>query len=449
MNILLITWHDLGCHLGCYGRGDVRSPNVDRLATEGTRFANYFATAPVCSPARGSTITGRYPHVNGLQGLTNRGWALNPGEKTVEGYLHEAGFRTAMIGHQHETHDAADFAFDEIWTESKQCDDVAPRVAQYFRTRRPGDKPFFARIGFFQVHRPLAGYPVGDTSGVEPLPYLPDCEPLRRQISQYHACIEHADRRLGDILDALAESGLDRDTLVIFTTDHGIPFPRAKGSLYDSGLRVALIARMPEVIAEGAVCDALLSNVDLLPTVLDLAGVEADLSAVNGKSFAPVLDGSVEEINEEVRGEFVGGESYVPKRCVRTRRHKYIANFERVRRLHAFEQEILRTDLPASLPDAFCLPVPVEELYDLAADPDELRNLAVEPVMLPTLQEMRERLRAWMEATDDPLLRGPIVTPNYAQVMASLFAGPPPAGPVNWPQSNAVPRVVNWREDAG
>lgn len=448
MNILLITWHDLGCHLGCYGRGDVRSPNVDRLASEGTRFANYFATAPVCSPARGSMITGRYPHVNGLQGLTNRGWSMNPGEKTLAAWLREAGFRTAMIGHQHETLDIADFAFDEIWTGSKQCDDVAPRVAQYFRTRREGDTPFFARVGFFQVHRPITGYPVGDTSAIEPLPYLPDAEPLRRQLTQYHACIEHADRRLGDILAALAETGLDRDALVLFTTDHGIPFPRAKGSLYDSGLNVALVARMPGVIAEGAVRNALLSNVDLLPTVLDLAGVDADLSAVNGRSFASVLDGSTDEVNDEVFGEFVGGEGYVPKRCVRTRRHKYIANFERVRRLHAFEQEILRTDLPAAL-DAFCRPVPVEELYDLEADPNELANLAVEPEALPTLQEMRGRLRAWMEATDDPLLHGPIVTPNYAKVMASLFDGPPPDGPVTWPRSSGEACVKNWREDAG
>lgn len=433
-NIILISWHDLGKHLHCYGRGDVSSPNLDELANEGMRFDNFFSTCPMCSPARGSMLTGRWPHVNGLQALTNRGWDLPLEERTMENYLKDAGYFTRLFGFQHERTNPADFGFDEMWIESTHCDDVAEAVCSFLMDWK-GAEPFFARIGFQQAHRPWGKYSAGDPDTVDSLPFLPDSEPIRRQLTQFHQCIEHADRRVGQILGQLKASGLERNTLVIFTTDHGIGFPRAKGTLYDPGLETAMIMKLPNVIKAGTVAMQLLSNIDLLPTVLELLGIEMDFRLFNGKSFLKVLQGDKGDVNTAIYGERSWGDDYQPKRCIRTNHYKYILNFEALPRISAYGggEDVFGDDILKYLTAGYRNPVSVEELYDIQKDSYEQTNLVAFPDQCEqTLDEMRAMLIKWMRETNDPLLDGPIVSPNYKLVMSSLFEGNLPEKPLVW-----------------
>ncbi len=425
LNIVLISWHDLGKHLNCYGRGDVSSPNLDKLAEEGLRFDNFFSTCPMCSPARGSMLTGRWPHVNGLQALTNRGWDLPLEERTMENYLKDAGYFTQLFGFQHERTDPADFGFDKTWVESTHCDDVANAVCSFIEERND-TKPFFARIGFQQVHRPWKKYPAGDPDTVDSLPFIPDSEPVRRQLTQFHQCIEHADRCVGQILGQLKDSGFEENTLVIFTTDHGIGFPRAKGTLYDAGLETAMIMKLPGVIEAGTVAEQLLSNVDLLPTIMDTFGIETDFSHFSGKSFLKVLQGCEYEVNTAIFGERSWGDDYQPKRCIRTNQYKYIINFEALPGISEYGggEDVLGDNILTHLPPGYRNPVSAEELYDIREDPDEQKNLAAFfDDYRGVLNEMRAGLIKWMQDTHDPLLDGPIVSPNYKLVMSSLFEG--------------------------
>ncbi|WP_158564409.1 sulfatase family protein, partial [Jiangella anatolica] len=292
--MVLIHWHDVGTHLGAYGHGDVTSPAVDGLAAEGLRFDRAFCTTPLCSPARGSLFTGRYPHANGLMGLVNRGWEYRPGERTAPSLLSELGYRTALIGQQHESHDPSRLGFDEVWAwpaGRARCGPVAERAVAWLEAG-PAE-PFFLTVGFFETHRP---YPVEEYPPVDPVSvrvpaYLPDNEDTREDLAGFLGSVRVADAATGRVVEAVERAGLAGSTLVLFTTDHGIAFPRAKGTLYDPGIGVALLARPPRSwgVAPGA-SDGLVSHVDVVPTLLELAGGEVP-AFVQGQSFAGVLRG--------------------------------------------------------------------------------------------------------------------------------------------------------------
>jgi len=177
-NVLLITSHDTGRHLGCYGVSSVHTPHLDRLAGEGCRFTRYFAAATVCSPSRGAMMTGRYPQRNGMIGLCHLpwGWNLNPGEKHLSHRMHEAGYYTALFGHQHETRDIdAELCFDEhgfhrdpATGEHLPCDQVAPAVGDFLAGRAGERQPFYLQVGFFETHQPydFGGATADDEHGV-------------------------------------------------------------------------------------------------------------------------------------------------------------------------------------------------------------------------------------------------------------------------------------------
>jgi N-sulfoglucosamine sulfohydrolase len=413
-HIVLLVCHDLGRYLPCYGVGGLETPNLDRLAAEGAVLGRYFAAAPLCSPSRGSIITGCYPHQHGLMGLVNRGWDMPDRTPTLAQRLREAGYATYLFGFQHEKRDARRSGYDHLHhvRGPHRAAEVVPSFVEFLHGAREATRggPFLAVIGVSEVHRPFVSehYQPLRPAGVDVPAFLPDRPAVREDLAALGGLVSALDAGVGQVLDALEDTGQDRRTLVVFTTDHGLPFPRAKSTLYDAGLGTALLCRLPGAVPAGRRVDALLSNVDLLPTLLEAAGLPPPQD-VAGRSFWSLLRGAAGAGREEVFAEKTWHDAYDPMRAVRTERWKYIRNF-------APGPELL---LPADIAAAPSATVPEvvaalgraraeEELYDLAADPCERVNLAADPEHAAVLRGLAARLQAWMEETGDPLLRGPI-----------------------------------------
>ncbi len=398
----MVITHDTGRHLGCYGRG-VETPNMDRLAGEGVMFTNFFCTAPQCSPSRASFLTGRYPHNNGLIGLTHRGFRLNPDEPLLPALLAQEDYSTYLFGFQHESPDPRSLGYQNvIQGESNSCLNVTPLVLE-FLSKSP-EEPFFAMVGFSETHRRFPQYdgPVDDVQG---LPYLPDDPDVRRDVAGLNMLVRRVDEKMGEILDALDKNGLRDSTLVVYTTDHGIAFPGAKATLLDPGIEIALLMRGPGGFEGGKRVDALLSNIDFLPTVLDLCGVPIP-GEVQGESVLPLVRGESEKLHDRIFVELTYHAAYDPMRGVRTERYKYVRTYEE--RPFWFPPNVDRgpsKELVRRL-GYFDRPRPSEMLFDLRADPIERENLAGDSNHADLLEEMRSTVEGWMRETDDPMLRG-------------------------------------------
>ena len=415
-NVLLIAVHDLGTRLGCYGSENVPSANLDRFAAEGVRFTRNFCTAPYCSPSRGGIISGQYPHVNGLMGLVNLGWDWRPENHTLAKLLGSAGYETHLFGFQHEaTNDNIEsLGFEHVSDRGlkHKCRIVAPMVEEFFAGRGAGDatRPFYVRVGFDEVHRSFKDHTPEDPEKVVLPPWVEDSPGAREDFAEYDGAIRDMDAAVGRILAALDAAGLAEDTLVIFTTDHGSPFPRAKASLYDAGINTALMLRWPGGGVSGGVAhDQMLSNVDLFPTLLEICGVEVP-GNIQGRSFLPLLRGEEYSPREFI---FAGKNTQATdvKRCLRTERYKYIRNYNPGPRLMLSgdaESSLTRRDMN----NDHVAPRPEVELYDLEADPLERDNLAGRPESGEIERDLAARLRGLQEETGDPLLAGPIPRPG-------------------------------------
>jgi arylsulfatase A-like enzyme len=423
-NVLQIVCHDLGRHLGCYGMGAVHTPALDRIAAEGVRFANAFCTAPGCSPSRAALATGRYPHSNGCMGLAHAhfGWDLAPGERHTAQLLAAAGYQTVLFGLQHVTYQPERLGFATIHPE-RPADAVAAAVAAFLAAPR-GTDPFYAEINFFEPHRPFdfGGIAPDRERGVAVPPYLTDDEASRGEAAALQGAIRKVDAAVARIVAALDGAGLGHRSLLLFTADHGLAFPRAKGSLYDAGIEVALLVRWPSGAATGIVREELVSNVDVLPTFLEAAGVPVPEN-VQGQSFRPLLrnPAATTPSREAIYAEKTYHEHYDPQRCVRTHRHKLIQHFEVSNRAYVPGDIARAPSFPAAIAD-LAPERGMLELYDLVLDPGEQRNLADDPDWGDELGRLGRRLREWMRGTDDPLLRGPIASPYADRARARLEA---------------------------
>jgi arylsulfatase A-like enzyme len=409
-NILLVIVHDLGTRLGCYGYDSVPSPNLDRLAGEGVRFERNFATATFCSPSRGSMITGKYPHVNGLMGLVNLGWDWDPSNRTLAMALGDAGYETSLFGFQHETRNdrVPELGFQHVAGRAvKRAADVAPLVEHFLRGRGACGQPFYARVGFTEVHRKFDRYTPEDPARVTLPNYVADTAGAREDFAPYDGAIRHMDSAVGRILHALDDAGLRDNTLVAFTTDHGSPMVRAKGALYDAGINTALLMRWPNGFRGAQVRPELISNVDLFPTVLEATDVQIP-GDIQGRSFLPLLQGR----DWDPRDVVFAGKNTVDgdaKRCVRSERFKYIRNYDPGPELVIPDSEISVTR--RDMGNDHVRPRPEAEFYDLDADPAEQVNLAGQARFADAETELAERLHAIQQETTDPILAGPISRP--------------------------------------
>jgi arylsulfatase A-like enzyme len=425
-NILFITCHDLGKHLGCYGQKTVPSEALDTLAEEGVIFDNSFCTAPQCSPSRAALHTGRHAHSVGVLGLAHRpfDWHLHRDQMHVARRLREAGYETTLIGVQHVTHSqkAPALGYDHVLPI-----EPAPRLAEtarkFLKSKARSDKPFYLEIGFFEPHRPYdwGGAAPDSSKGVDLPPYIPDAPGSVADFAALQGMIRSMDEAAGMILAGLAKAGLAEETLVIFTADHGLAMPRAKCTLYDPGINTSLLMRWPaRGISGGRRYANLISHVDVVPTLLEAVGLPAP-GNLHGKSFWPLLQGQPYEPNQEVFAEKSYHTAYEPMRAIRTQRHKLILNFE----------VGLKFDVPGDICQSPIYPLIIDqlvgerdyiELYDLEKDPTETVNLAGRPEVAGLEQTLLHRLRQWMEMTEDPLLRGPISSPFYEDTMKFLNA---------------------------
>jgi len=412
-NVIVITCHDLGDMLGCYGV-PVATPKLDALAASGALLVNHFSTDPVCSPARGSIVTGCYPHTNGLMGLVHRGWSLDVDKcPALPMVLGRAGYETILFGLEHEHPVPSRMGYQSVhpvhW---KHSEEVCAGVADWLRHRRSG-RPFFAGVGFAEVHR-LGGNPSNFMRDVyQPEkpevvavpPYLPDIPEIREDLAWFYGAIKHMDKSIGQVMEALDRTGLRKDTIVVFLSDHGPSFQHAKATLYDGGIKVAGMMSWPGGIPAGLRCRALTSHVDVLPTLLDLLGLAVP-KHMEGMSQLQLVRGGPATPRKHVFAEKNVTNYFDPTRAVRNERFKYIRKgvqsciFDFV----IPEIEGCKANFRANraVQDFYSARRCREEFYDLSADPGELNNRIDDPACAGPLCELRSALDAHLVATDDP-----------------------------------------------
>ena len=412
-NILYIHSHDTGRYLEPYGH-PVPAPNLQRLAGGGVLFRQAYSAAPTCSPSRASLLTGQCPHSNGMLGLAHRGFSLNDYQRHILHTLRDqAGYRATLIGLQHIAQDPNIIGYDEvIRCKGNLAENVAPAAVQFLN--KAPKQPFLLTVGFFETHREF--HPPGpeeDPRYTLPPPPIPDTPKTRQDMAGFKASARILDHAVGEVLTALEKNGMAGNTLVISTTDHGISFPDMKCNLTDHGMGVSMILRGPGGFTGGKVCDAMVSHVDIFPTVCELLEIKPP-AWLEGRSFLPVIRGEKAEVNDQVFAEVNYHAAYEPKRCVRTSRWKYVRHFG------GRDRPVL-----PNCDDGFSKslwleqgwknrPVAQEGLYDLVFDPLERRNIASDPSQASVLADMRGRLDRWMHDTKDPILKGPIRAPKGA-----------------------------------
>jgi arylsulfatase A-like enzyme len=397
-----------------YGRATCRTPHLDRLAREGARFERFYTPVPLCQPARACLYTGVLPHRNGVFAFED----VRPGVATWPELL-RGHATTAMIGKLN-AGPRARFAFDhtvELKDEQGRSPEAYERATAEFLSAA-AERPFAAVINFNDPHRPFGEGGEGgearephDPKAVWVPPFLWDTPETRVDLAKYYDALARMDEAIGRVL-ALLEP-LAGDTLVIFTSDNGAPFPFAKTTLYEAGINLPFIARWPGVVQPGSAVASPTSLLDLLPTALEVFGVEAD-GPRDGRSLLPLLRGEPVEERPIVGWITATRAGHYPTRSIRLGDTKYVRNFEPRREFVNSVMsgsrtwaswEALESEKPALRRRMRRLRHrPAEELYDLASDPHELADLAGDASRADELERVRGELRAWMESAEDRLL---------------------------------------------
>jgi N-sulfoglucosamine sulfohydrolase len=406
--------HDTGRYVQPYGE-QVLMPNVQALADQGVLFRQAFCAAPTCSASRACLLTGQYGQSNGMLGLAHRGWSLRDYTHHIVHVLRDVGYTSVLIGEQHISKEPDVIGYDEVMKiPTTRVDTVAPLAMEVLR--RPREQPLFLSVGFFETHRAFLGPgSLRDVQYSKPPANLPDSPETRADMAAFKASARSLDHGVGMVLSALDEAGLAEDTLIIFTTDHGMPFPGAKATLYDRGIGVLLILRGPPPFRAGRVSDALVSHVDIYPTLCDYLGIERP-AFLQGVSLLPLLRGEVERAREEIFAGSTWHAAYEPQRAIRTTEHKYIRRWgERLTPVLPNTDDGPSKDL--LLRNGWAdREIAREQLDDLVFDPNEANNLAGDPGSVNVLAELRARLEAWMRDTDDPLLAGHVDPPPGVEI---------------------------------
>lgn len=425
MNVIYINTHDSGRILSPYGY-DVPTPNLRKFSEDALVYRQAYCVGPTCSPSRSGLLTGMYPHSNGMLGLSQRGFGIENYDWHLVNKVKEEGYKTILCGIQHEagsylehSKGASTIGYDEdITCDNKgiEQEDLvkwdyknAKSVAEWIKINGKKEK-FFISYGLYATHR---RYPKEidasiDTRYIVPPYPIVDTAENREDHAKYLTSAAWFDKCFGLVIDTLKDEGLYEDTIIIFTTDHGLAVPYSKCNLYDSGIGVALVIRVPGVKANGNVTDSLVSQVDIYPTLCDLLNIEKP-ERLQGKSFANLFVNQEEVHRECVFAEINFHTSYEPVRCVRTKRYKYI---------RYFDEDYLGinySNIDESMPKNFLIDNGLkdqvkykEALFDLYHDPGERKNLIDCERYKHTLLYMKEILLSWQEDTKDPLLKGNI-----------------------------------------
>jgi N-sulfoglucosamine sulfohydrolase len=466
-NVVLFVTDDQSQDAGCYGNSVIQTPNLDALARDGTMFTHAFCTTASCSASRSVILSGLHNHANGHYGHQHNYHKFNAYTNIVglPNYLTKAGYRTARCGKYHVAPESV-YQFEEVIPGPTRSPVVMANNCQDFIAEE-SDKPFFLYICTSDPHRgggdanelphkpnrfgnpkpDSKGYPgieevVYDPSDVIVPGFLPDTPTCRAEIAQYYQSVSRIDQGLGRLVEILSDADKWDDTLFIYISDHGIAMPGAKTTVYEGGMRSPCIVRNPYNEKRRVVTDAMVSWVDIAPTILDFAGVldsktgrakrevlskldkpepgtqqtrKTNPGEFHGRSFLPVLD------KEKTKGwdvvyashQFHEIQMYYPMRVVRERQYKLIWNiahplsFPFASDLWAAPtwqaQYKIGPDAPYGAKTvASYMQRPKFELYDLAEDPHEGKNLANDPKHAKLLEEMVAKLKEFQTKTDDP-----------------------------------------------
>lgn len=418
-NIVLIIADDMAWDdCSPYGHKSLVTPNLKKLAEQGMKFEKGFVTTSSCSPSRASIITGQYPTTTDADELH---WPV-PGDRTtfVE-KLKAAGYWTGAAGKWH-LGDVMKQRFDQVLEVSRGNVDTQGGTSDWLKLlgNRKSDKPFFLWLAANDPHRPYSE----DSGLVKPedvqvAPYHPDTPAVRKDYAQYYNEIMRLDKNVGVVMSKLKEEGLDSNTMVLFISDNGRPFPRDKTTLYDSGIRTPFLVSWPDVVEPGSVCKEIVSTIDIARTVLEAARISKVPPSIKGRSFLPQLIDAKKPGREYVYAEKNWHDYEDHSRAVRNKRYKYIRNYyydlpltppsDALRSATYIEMKRLgREDklLPHQL-SCFVAPRDKEELYDCEADPYELNNVAADSRYASVVLAMRAALKSWEVTNEDspPKLR--------------------------------------------
>ena len=408
-DVILIHCHDLGRWLGAYGVHGVPTPHLDRFSESAVVFENAHSAAPLCSPARAALFTGLDPHRNGVEGLSHHGWRYRAGVRTLPERVRSHGYRSVLIGLQHEHPDPDVLGFDEVRGAGflPRANVVVDDAIEWMMSLAGRDDrlPLFVSVGLWEVHRPWPAedYPAADPGSVVVPAYLPDAAETREDIAAFYGSIAQMDAAVGRLLDAVDTVFDPAHTVVVFTTDHGAAFPRAKGTLYDAGTGVALLVRAPDAPARRE--SAVVSHLDLVPTVLEFSGQLSD-DDLDGVSLVPLLrEARAADPGRVIFTQKSYHDDYDPIRCARSRDFAFISNLVDGPRLR-LSLDLERSITRAAMDQAHLEPRPREEFYDRRVDPDELVNLADDGRYAVAVEEFRSLLESRMRSSHDPACRG-------------------------------------------
>ncbi len=451
-NILFAIADDWGWpHASIYGDPVCKTPTFDRVAKEGILFKHAFISSPSCTPSRNAILTGQ--HFFRLGGGANLWSVLDTKHQSFMHILDKAGYET---GHMRKMWGPGDASNWEIFPAGPKFKDF-----DTFLATRDADKPFCFCFGAFDPHR---GYEAGsgkksgmDLDRIKLFGCFPDAETIRSDVADYYFEVQRFDREVGEALNKLEELGELDNTIVVVTGDHGMPFPRCKSNLYDSGARVPMAVRWPKHIKPGRVAEEFVSTTDLAPTFLEIAGVEAP-KEMTGNSWMPIFD----ESESKVDRSFVifGKERHVPSqeapdyggypmRAIRNVDFLLIENFrpdrwpngtpnyKKAKIPYAWYADTDNGPTKSYIDDnrdkdeehkrawELCFGKrPQLELYDVKTDPEQLTNLASIPAYQDVLSRLRQKLHRELMAANDPRIKDSEAATKYFDAFKYLGSGP-------------------------
>ena len=409
-NILIVIADDLNKDsVGVYGNKDVKTPNIDRLASQGMRFNMAYTSTAMCAPTRQQMYTGLYPVRSGAYPNHSK---VKPGTKSLVHYLKALGYRVGLSGKRH-FGPPSSFPFEQV---SRKVD--AKAIREF--VARDEKQPFCLLVTSNSPHVPWSA---GDASQYDPgkltiPPYWVDTPEMRESLTRYYAEITDLDREVGECMKILRETKQEDNTAMIFTTEQGAQYPGCKWTCYENGLNVGFIVRWPGQVKPGSVSDAMIHYVDVAPTLVEMAGGEA-IKGLDGRTFLGVLRGKTKRHNSVTYGvhtqmNAIGSPpTGYAVRSIRAGKWKYIMNLNhKVTFKNALTQNdkenywaswvrTAKTDPKAARLVKRYLNRPAEQLYDLSKDPHELNNLAGREKQAKVKARLKQQLQDWMTSQGD------------------------------------------------